>query len=151
VTGLYHDVRGYPTTRQDEVDPLIRRLFSKISKDFARLQWFDAFYTDDALVTVIAYGCVARASLQAVKEAREKGLKVGLIKLKLLWPFMRRTVTRVLENSQKVLVPEMNIGQVSREVKRVNQGKCEVVTLNRLDGMVITPLEVLSMLEEIHP
>jgi len=151
VTGLYHDVRGYPTTRQDEVEPLIRRLFSKISKDFNRLQWFDSFYTEDARITVIAYGCVARAALRAVKEAREKELKVGLIKLKLLWPFMRRTITEVLENSQKVLVPEMNIGQISREVKRVNQGRCEVVTINKVNGTLIAPREILKTLEEMYP
>jgi len=150
VTGLYHDVRGYPTTRVDEVDPLIKRLFSKIAKDFDRLQWFDSFYTDDAQITVIAYGCVARAALRAVRDAREKGFKVGLMNLKILWPFMRSTVTKILKNSQKVLVPEMNIGQISREVKRVNQSSCEVVTLNKIDGTVITPQEILGTLEEMH-
>lgn len=148
VTGLYHDVRGYPTTRKDEVEPLIHRLFSKISRDFDRLQWFDSFYTEDAQTTVIAYGCVARAALRAVKEAREKGLKVGLIKLKLLWPFMRHTIAEVLENSPTVLVPEMNMGQLSREVKRLAQAKCEVITLNKVDGTLITPLEILEKLEE---
>lgn len=148
VTGLYHDVRGYPTTRKDEVEPLIHRLFSKISRDFDRLQWFDSFYTEDAQTTVIAYGCVARAALRAVKEAREKGLKVGLIKLKLLWPFMRHTIAEVLENSSAVLVPEMNMGQLSREVKRLAQAKCEVITLNKVDGTLITPLEILEKLEE---
>jgi len=151
VTGLYHDVRGYPTTRKDEVDPLIRRLFSKISKDFDCLQWFDSFDTEDALVTVIAYGCVARAALRAVRDARKKGLKVGLINLKILWPFMRRTVVKILEHSEKVLVPELNVGQISREVKRVNQGRCEVVTLNKVDGTLITPPEILEKLEEIYP
>ncbi len=151
VTGLIHDVRGYPTIRQDEVGPFIRRLFSKISKDFHLLQWFDSFYQEDAQVTVIAYGSVARAALRAVKEAREKGLKVGLLKLKVLWPFMRRTVTAALEKSVKVLVPEMNMGQISREVKRINQGECEVVTLNKVDGTPITPPEILEKLEEIHP
>lgn len=150
VTGLYHDVRGYPTTRKDEVEPLIHRLFSKISRDFDRLQWFDSFYTEDAQITVIAYGCVARAALRAVKEAREKGLKVGLIKLKLLWPFMRHTLAEVLENSPTVLVPEMNMGQLSREVKRLAQAKCEVITLNKVDGTLITPLEILEKLEEIQ-
>lgn len=151
VTGLYHDVRGYPTTRKDEVDPLIRRLFSKISKDFDCLQWFDSFDTEDALVTVIAYGCVARAALRAVRDARKKGLKVGLINLKILWPFMRRTVVKILEHSEKVLVPELNVGQISREVKRVNQGRCEVVTLNKVDGTLITPPEILEKLEEVYP
>ena len=111
----------------------------------------DSFYTEDALITVIAYGFVARAALTAVKAAREKGLKVGLIKLKVLWPFMSQTVSKVLEKSQKVLVPELNIGQISREVKRVNQGRCEVVTINKVDGTLITPREILKTLEEIHP
>jgi len=151
VTGLCHDVQGYPTTRKDEADSLISRLFWKISKDLHRLQWFDSFYTEDALITVIAYGFVARAALTAVKAAREKGLKVGLVKLKVLWPFMSQTVSKVLEKSQKVVVPEMNIGQISREVKRVNQGRCEVVTINKVDGTLITPREILKTLEEIHP
>ncbi|MBM2825035.1 MAG: 2-oxoglutarate synthase subunit [Dehalococcoidales bacterium] len=151
VTGLAHDVRGYPTTRADEVDPLIRRLFSKISRDFERLQWFDSYHTDDALVTVIAYGCVARASLQAVNQARQSGLKVGLVKLKLIWPFMRLTVSQILDKSQKVLVPELNMGQISREVKRVSQGKCEVATLNKVDGTPLTPDEILKKLKEIYP
>jgi len=151
VTGLSHDVRGYPTTRADEVDPLIRRLFSKISRDYDRLQWYDSFNTDDAVVTVIAYGSVARAGLQAVRQARQGGLKVGLVKLKVIWPFMRRTVSQVLNNSKKVLVPEMNMGQISREVKRVNEGQCEVATLNKVDGTPLTPDEILKKLEEIYP
>lgn len=151
VTGLTHDVRGYPTSRQDEVEPLIRRLFSKISRDIDSLQLYDSYYTDDAVVNIVAYGSVARASLQAVKEARERGLKVGLIKLKVLWPFMRHTIEALMENSLKILVPEMNVGQISREVKRVNRGNCQVLTLNKYDGTLITPAEILKNLEEIYP
>ena len=151
VTGLHHDLRGYPTTRKEEVDSLMRRLFSKISNDLERLQWFDSFYTEDAVITVIAYGCVARAGMQAVKDARAKGLKVGLLKLKVLWPFMRRTVTTILDNSQKVLIPEMNVGHISREVKRVNQSNCEILTLNKIDGTPITPAEILETVEEVYP
>jgi len=151
VTGLAHDIHGYPTTRSDEVGPLMVRLFNKISKDFHLLQWFDSYHTEDAEVTVIAYGSVARSAIRAVNEEREKGLKVGLLKLKVLWPFMRRTVMRSLETSTRVLVPEMNMGQLSREVKRVNQGKCEVLTLNKVDGTLITPGEILEKLEEIYP
>jgi 2-oxoglutarate/2-oxoacid ferredoxin oxidoreductase subunit alpha len=151
VTGLCHDVRGYPTTRKDEVEPLIRRLFSKISKDTQRLQWSDSYFTEDAQVTVIAYGSAARAALQAVKQGREKGLKAGLIKLKVLWPFMRPTVAAAMEKSSRILVPEMNMGQISREVKRVNRGNCEVFTLNKYDGTLITPREILQRLEEIYP
>ncbi|MCK5181708.1 MAG: 2-oxoacid:acceptor oxidoreductase subunit alpha [Dehalococcoidia bacterium] len=151
VTGLAHDIRGYPTTRSDEVGYLIHRLFSKISRDFHLLQWFDSYQTEDSVVTIIAYGSVARSALYAVKAARENGLKVGLVKLKVLWPFMRQTVMRFLESSAKVLVPEMNMGQLSREVKRVNQGRCEIVTLNKADGTMLSPKEILRSLEDIYP
>jgi 2-oxoglutarate ferredoxin oxidoreductase subunit alpha len=149
VTGLYHDVRGYPTTRPDEVEPMLRRLYSKISDDLACLQWYDSIYTEDAQVTIIAYGCVVRSALRAVKEARRRGMKVGLVKLKVIWPFMRPTVSDILENSEAVLVPELNLGQISREVKRVNQGRCQVVALHKVDGTMITPREILAELEEL--
>lgn len=150
VTGLTHDNFGYPTTRSDEVEPLMTRLFNKISRDFDLLQWFDSYHTEDARINVIAYGSVARSALQAVREGREKGMKVGLLKLKVIWPFMRRTVMRYLSSSEKVLVPEMNMGQLSREVKRVNQSKCQVLSLNKVDGTLITPREILSKLEELY-
>ena len=148
VTGLMHDINGYPTDRQDETQELMMRLFNKISKDFHLLQWYDAYEDEGAEVMVIAYGSVARSALQAVRQAREKGLPVGLLKLKMLWPFMRRTVIPYLQSSRKVIVPEMNMGQLSREVKRVNEGACEVVTLNKVDGRMLTPTEILASIEE---
>jgi len=148
VTGLMHDINGYPTDRQDETQELMARLFNKISKDFHLLQWYDAYEDEGAEVMVVAYGCVARAALQAIRMAREKGLPVGLLKLKMLWPFMRRTVIPYLESARRVIVPEMNMGQLSREVKRVNQGKCEIVTLNKVDGRMLTPAEILATIEE---
>ena len=148
VTGLMHDINGFPTQRHDETQELMMRLFNKISKDFHLLQWYDSYYDEGAEITVIAYGSVARSALRAVKMARDKGLPVGLLKLKMLWPFMRRTVMQYLESSRKVIVAEMNMGQLSREVKRVNQGKCEVLTLNRIDGQMITPSEILAKVEE---
>jgi 2-oxoglutarate ferredoxin oxidoreductase subunit alpha len=147
VTGLMHDINGYPTDRQDESEELMMRLFNKISKDFHLLQWFDSYHEDGAEMTVIAYGSVARSALRAVRMARERGLPVGLLKLKMLWPFMRRTVMARMETSRKVLVPEMNMGQLSREVKRVNPG-CEVLTLNRVDGRMIEPSQILKAIEE---
>jgi 2-oxoglutarate ferredoxin oxidoreductase subunit alpha len=150
VTGLVHDERGYPTNRPDEIGPFIKRLFSKISRDMNKLQWGDEYFTEDSTLNVIAYGCVARASLKAVKEARAHGMKIGLLKLKVLFPFMRQRVSTLLQRSNKVLVPEMNMGQISREVKRVNQGKCRIETLNRVDYEPITPKEILAKLEEIY-
>jgi 2-oxoglutarate/2-oxoacid ferredoxin oxidoreductase subunit alpha len=150
VTGLTHDIRGFPTSRPDEVDPFIRRLFRKISQNFAYLQIGEFFETDDADVTIIAYGCVARSAKRAVLDARERGLKVGFLKLNTLWPFMRTQVEKVLSFSKAVVVPEMNMGQISREVKRVNKGNTKVFTVNKVDGTIITPQEIMDRIEEVY-
>jgi 2-oxoglutarate ferredoxin oxidoreductase subunit alpha len=149
VTGLTHDVKGFPTSRPDEIDPFIRRLFRKISQNFADLQIGEFFETDDADITIIAYGCVARSAKRAVLDARERGLKVGLLKLNTLWPFMRTQVEKILSSSKAVIVPEMNMGQISREVKRVNKGNTKVFTVNRVDGTIITPQEIMNRIKEV--
>jgi 2-oxoglutarate/2-oxoacid ferredoxin oxidoreductase subunit alpha len=149
VTGLTHDIRGFPTARPDEIDPFIRRLFRKVSQNFGDIQIGEFFMTDDADVTIVAYGCVARSARRAVMDARERGVKAGLLKLNTIWPFMRNHVEKVLKTSKCIIVPEMNMGQVSREVKRVNKGEAKVFTINKVDSNIITPQEILARIEEV--
>ena len=149
VTGLTHDVRGFPTSRPDEIGPFISRLHRKISSHFSEIQIAEFFKTEDAEITIVAYGCVARSAKRAVIEAREKGLKVGLLKLSTIWPFMRTAVEKALQTSKILIVPEMNMGQISREVKRVNRGVARVVALNKVDGTIITPMEILNRIQEV--
>jgi 2-oxoglutarate ferredoxin oxidoreductase subunit alpha len=78
-----------------------------------------------------------------------KGVHVGLLKLMTLWPFGRSAVEKVLQNSKILIVPEMNMGQLSREVKRVNRGIAKVLTLNKVDGTIITPAEILNRILEV--
>ena len=149
VTGLTHDVKGFPTSRPEEIDPFMRRLFRKISQNFNDLQIGEFFMIDDADVSVIAYGCVARSAKRAVIDARERGIKAGLLKLNTLWPFMRIQVEKILQTSSCVIVPEMNMGQISREVKRVNKGDARVFTINKVDSTIITPQEILNRIREV--
>jgi 2-oxoglutarate ferredoxin oxidoreductase subunit alpha len=146
VTGMVHDERGFPTQRPDEIAALTIRLFRKITQGFLEIQMTRSFMTDDAEIAVIAYGSVARSALRAVREAREEGVKAGLFQLITISPFPRRAAERVLKQCRAVLVPEMNMGQISREVKRVNQGGCQVVMHNRVDGSLITPDEIFRRL-----
>lgn len=150
VTGLTHDIRGFPTTRPEEVDPFMRRLFRKISQHFADVKVGESYEVEDAELTIIAYGCVARSAKRACIEARKRGMKVGLLKLNTLWPFMRTEVESVLHRSKIVIVPEMNMGQISREVKRVNKGDAKVFTLNKVDGTMITPDEIFLKIKEVY-
>jgi len=144
VTGLTHDIRGFPTLRQDEIEPFLSRLFRKISAHFDDIQLAENYATEDADLVIVAYGSVARAAHRAMMEARARGIKVGLLKLITLWPFGRRFVEPLARAGKVLLVPEMNMGQISREVKRVNPGISSVITLNKIDGTLITPQEILE-------
>jgi 2-oxoglutarate ferredoxin oxidoreductase subunit alpha len=150
VTGLIHDIRGFPTLRKDEIEPFLLRLFRKISTHFGELQLCESFQVEDAELVIVAYGCLARSAHRAVLEARSQGRKVGLLKLITLWPFPRRFVEPLTRAKKTLLVPEMNMGQISREVKRVNQGSTQILSLNKIDGSVISPQEILkAILEEM--
>ncbi len=149
VTGLTHDIRGFPTLRQDEIEPFILRLFRKISSHFDDIQLVDLYQIEDAEIVIIAYGCTARAAHRAMVEARAQGQKVGLLKLITIWPFPRKFVEPLTYAGKILLVPEMNMGQISREVKRVNQGKTKVFTLNKIDGTIIKPQEILEKIQEV--
>ncbi len=149
VTGLIHDVRGFPTQRPDEIVPFMNRLFRKINQHFMDIQMVGEESVEDAEVVVISYGSVSRSARRAVKEARALGIKAGLVQLITLWPFPRQALEPVLRRTRAVLIPEMNFGQVSREVKRINQGMTRVETLNRIDGNLITPGEILTRLMKL--
>jgi 2-oxoglutarate ferredoxin oxidoreductase subunit alpha len=148
VTGLTHDIRGFPTLRQDEIEPFLARLFRKIGTHSDDIRLVEHFMTVDAEIVIIAYGCVARSARRAVLEARTQGMKVGMLKLITLWPFPRSFVQLLIKAGKTLFVPEMNMGQISREVKRVNEGMAQVLTLNKMDGTIISPKEILARIKE---
>ena len=149
VTGLVHDERGFPTRRPDEVEPFYYRLFEKISRHFEDLENVKGFMLEDAELLIIAYGCTARSAQAAVRKGRERGLKVGLLQLLSLWPFPRRAVEQALAGAKVCLVPELNMGQMAREVKRVNKTEVSVYRHSKLDGTMITPDEILNRFREV--
>ena len=148
VTGLIHNEKGYPTANTKEIDQFLRRLTNKIELYKKDIIIEEKFLLDDARIAVIAYGSVARAAQRTVKLAREKGIKAGLLKLVTLWPFSDDTINQLAGQVDLMLVPEMNLGQMVREVQRAAEGKCRVVSYGRVDGELINPMEILSKIEE---
>jgi 2-oxoglutarate ferredoxin oxidoreductase subunit alpha len=146
VTGLTHDNYGFPTEKPEEVEAFIRRQFRKITNGFHEIQLIKKYSLDDAEVVVIAYGSVARSARRAVSLARAQGMKAGLLQLVTLFPFPKNSVVNVMRKCRAVLVPEMNMGQISREVKRVNPSTTEVFKYNRIDGQLICPDEIFDEL-----
>ncbi len=147
-TGLTHDNMGFPTQQPKEIEESILRIYRKIDQVFDDIQIVGHFHTEDAEVGVIAYGSVARSAQLAVAMAREQGIKAGLLDLKTLFPFPRKHVERLLRTCEFVIVPEMNMGQMSREVKRVNNGRSRIKSLNRVDGSIITPSQILKQITQ---
>ncbi len=147
VTGLFHDRAGFPTLRLDEINPWLERIFRKINLNLADIVQTQSEFMDDARMVVIAYGSTARAARHAVKEARAHGRRVGLLKLLTIWPFAAEAVEQATRHVRRVVVPEMNLGQLRLEVERVVKGRAEVVGVNRADGAVISPVQILQALE----
>ncbi|RPH42034.1 MAG: 2-oxoacid:acceptor oxidoreductase subunit alpha [Desulfobulbaceae bacterium] len=146
VTGLVHDERGFPTQQPKEVEQFLNRLHSKITKGFSEIVMTKSFDMDDADVCVIAYGSVARSAMRAIKDARAQGIKAGMVQLVTLFPFPRKVVDSALRQCKAVIIPEMNMGQISREIHRVNQAGTRIIKHNRIDGHLITPNEILKHL-----
>ncbi|MBU7006970.1 2-oxoacid:acceptor oxidoreductase subunit alpha [Phosphitispora fastidiosa] len=149
VTGLVHDERGYSTADNETADNLLRRLAGKIKNYSAELPQPLYWGDQDAEILLVAYGVVTRAARAAVVKAREAGISVGLLQLRTLWPFPDQAVAGYLGKVKQALVPEMNLGQVVREVRRVNEGKAEIHLLSRTDAGIITPEQIVQKLREV--
>ncbi|SFN12384.1 2-oxoacid:acceptor oxidoreductase subunit alpha [Thermodesulforhabdus norvegica] len=149
VTGLIHDIRGFPTERPDEIQQFLTRIHRKIYQNYFDIVMLKEEFAEDAEILVVAYGSVARSARRAVRDARRRGIRVGLIQLVTLWPFPRQALEPYLMRVKAVLVPEMNFGQVSREIKRISQGMTRVEKLNRIDGDLITPQEILTRIMKL--
>ncbi|MBN2705142.1 MAG: 2-oxoacid:acceptor oxidoreductase subunit alpha [Deltaproteobacteria bacterium] len=144
ITGLVHDSKGFPTTRPNEAQDNISGLFKKIERGFREICLVDYEMMEDAEHAIVAYGCMALSARSALAQLREAGLKIGLIKLGTLWPFPRFALERYLPQLKTILIPELNLGQIYREILRVNAGQAVIEKLNRVNGTVITPDEIIK-------
>ncbi len=147
VTGSTHDARGIRrTTDPHAQERLVRRLANKLLAHRDEIDDWEAHFTADAERLVVAYGSVARSALWAVREARRREQRVGLLRLKSLWPFPDEIVTRYADDCREVVVPEMNLGQVAREVQRCTAAR--VTPLPQTNGEIVDPRRILGYLLE---
>jgi len=146
ITGLYHDVMGFPTQRIEEIDAWIDRVHRKIERNLNDIVMVEEDGTQAAKTVVIACGSTARSARHAVKLARQRRHKVGLVNLLTIWPFAEETIARISQTARQIIVPEMNRGQLALEVERV-AGRNKVIRVNRSNGEMITPQMILDALE----
>jgi 2-oxoglutarate ferredoxin oxidoreductase subunit alpha len=150
VTGLYHDMWGFPTSEPRIVHGLIRHLVDKIENRSDLLARYKSFYLDDAEIVLISYGSAARSALHVVKNRRKRGERLGLLELQTLWPFPREVVKEKCANANAIVVVELNMGQVLQEVKLSVENSEKVFLANRIDGVFITPTDIMAILRLIQ-
>ncbi len=148
-TGLTHGPSGFPTQEPELVDRISRRLLEKLELHRNEIDSFETIECDDAQIIVIAYGITARAARRAVRLARERGIAAGLFRPITLWPFPERQFRKQVAGASAVLVPELNAGQLSLEIERFCPDTTKLQTLNRIDGEVISPTQILEQIEEL--
>ncbi len=147
VTGLTHDERGYPVMNAQAQAQMVGRLIGKIRRNRARIIKTREFYLDDAEVVVVAYGITSRSARSAVADARERGIKAGLIKLDTIWPFPVELIRSVSAHVKAMIVPEINAGQIVLEVERCVGGNCIVHLVPHFGGGVIKPKQIISAIQ----
>lgn len=147
VTGSTHDAKGYRRTEDGAVhERLVTRLHRKIHDHRADICRAEAYFLEDARAAVVAYGFTARSSLHALKALRAEGVPVGLLRLQTLWPFPEEAVSLLGDRVERLLVPEMNLGQVEGEVRKA--ARCPVEGLHQVNGEVIHPGRLAAWFRE---
>ena len=146
VTGLTHDERGYPGMDAETQEWNLRRLVDKIRANRDDIIQVEEQYLDDAEVVVVSYGISARTSLWPIELARQEGIRVGYLRLITVWPFPEERIRSLAKGIRAFVVPEINMGQISREVERCAAGQARVFGANRAGGDILEPEHVLDVI-----
>jgi len=148
VTGLTHDERGYPSMTPQTQDTLIWRLRNKIRNDTDKLLDVRMDQVEGADVVVVSFGITSRVAGAAIDAARKQGLKVGHVRLIIVWPFPEKLIAELAQKVKAFVVPELNLGQVVLEVERAAAGKARVLSVPHAGGTVHEPAQILEKIKE---
>ena len=150
VTGLMHDMWGFPSNDPEIVYELMHNLVDKIQGHAREIAMVKEFLVDDAEVLLVSYGSAARTALHVLENRRERGERFGLLELQTLWPFPVDAVRKRCASAEYVIVVEMNMGQILREVKKVADDPNKVFLANQVNGSFIAPEDILNIMRIIQ-
>ncbi len=148
ITGLTHDERGYPDMTVEGQEGMMDRIVGKIRNNLDHIIQTESYRLDDAEIIIVSYGVSARTSLAAVDEAREQGIKAGLLRLITVWPFPEEKIRELAARVKGFVTVEINLGQIHLEVERSARGLAPCVLVGHAGGTIITPDRVLKALKE---
>lgn len=149
IVGNMHNKAGDYSRNPRDFDFLIHRLQNKILTNLADIQSNEEVGIDEADIVIVAYGITSRAAKAAVRLAKEQGLRLGLFRPITLWPFPYARISEIGKKVKGLIVAEMNLGQIVGEVERATRHEVPVYGINRVDGLLITPHDILAKVKEI--
>jgi 2-oxoglutarate ferredoxin oxidoreductase subunit alpha len=150
VTGLFHDIWGFPTEQPEAVDKLLHHLVDKIENQTSEIARWKEYYLDDAEDILISYGASARSARHLTETLHSRGHKVGLLELQTLWPFPAKLVRNKTAKANNIYVVEMNVGHILAEVKKSVTNPDSVYLANRTDGQLISPTDISRVMRVIE-
>ena len=150
VTGLFHDMWGFPSTEPRVVHGLLRHLVDKLENRTNQIARYKEYYLEDAEHLLISYGSAARSARHVVENRRMRGERLGLLELQTLWPFPADIIREKCLHAKSVIVVELNMGQILNWVKLAVDDPQKVFLANRIDGVFITPEDILNILRLIQ-
>ncbi len=149
VTGLIHDDTGFPTNDPKKSEQFLLQLHDKVVHHRDELCLYDVKNEGKGRVCIVAYGSCARSARAALKLAKEEGLPVEVLHLYTLFPLPVEIIQAVARRCEFILIPELNLGQYAREVRKMAENWTTVISMGKIDGTLITPREILDRLEEL--
>ena len=148
ITGLTHDERGYPVLTKDVQEKMMTRLMNKIGNDVDKLTRVEGYMLEDADIVLVSYGISFRMAYKAMEMAREKGLKVGLLRLIICWPFPEKKIKELARKVNSMIMVELNYGQMYIEMDRFANAHCKTSLCGSSCGEVHEPEEIFSVIQE---
>lgn len=147
VTSSMHGPDGYSNNDPGNAAWRVRQLHEKLARHRDEIVLTKRFDTDDMDVLLVTLGATTRAGRAAALEARGQGLKAGVLQLQTVWPFPDREIAELARDVKMVVVPEMNYGgQVAGEVRKALGPGADIRRVNRYNGTVITPQDILEVM-----
>ena len=150
ITGLFHDETGFPTNNTEVAGKQLDRIMKKVENNFDEINIYEEYMLEDAQYAFITFGGMARSVKEAIRTLRKEGIRIGAFIPKTVWPFPEKQINKLVLDMDGVFVAEMNLGQMILEVQRASQERNKIHAINKANGEVITPEEIIKSFMEVH-
>ena len=145
-----HNVVNSLFIQPEELEKYNLERYERYAKIEAEEVMYDEYRMEDAEICIVAYGVAARVSQNAIDKAREKGIKVGMIRPITLWPFPKAVLNAAADKVKAFISVELSMGQMIEDIELATRCKKPVLLCSRVGGMIPTTEDVLNSIDKAN-